>query len=95
MLLARKLFLVSKIQCAQTHQLMRVTAFMHSLVIEAYCVLHAGNTTLHKRTVKVPLLSWGIWSTGTMDTQTITQTAVRFQLQCEPHGALRVLTFEC
>lgn len=95
MLLARKLCLVSRIQCAQSHQLMRVTAFMHSLIIEAYCVLHAGYTTLHKRTVNVPLLSWSIWSTGTTDSQTSTQTAVGFQLQCELRGALRVLTFEC
>lgn len=96
MLLDRKLCLVSRIQCAQSHQLMRVTAFMHSLIIEAYCVLHAGYATLHKRTVNVLLLSWSIWSTGTTDSQTTsTQTAVGFQLQCELHGALRVLTFEC
>lgn len=74
---------------------MRMTVFLHSLVTEAYRVLHAGYTTLHKRTVKVPLLSWSIWSMETTGSQTIIQTAVRFQLQCKLPGAPSVLTCEC
>lgn len=69
-------------------------AFTHSLVIEAYWALCAGDTKCTKELKgSVTLMELMVWETA--DSQTITQTDVRFQLRCELHGALRVLTFEC
>lgn len=72
----------------------KVAAFVHSLIIEAYWELHAGDITLPKRTRRF-LYSHGVYGLG--EQQTVKQSHkgdVRFRLQWEPHGALRALTFE-